>query len=39
MATKAPPKPLTRAILVGLAHIILIASLAAEQKFLPDKAI
>lgn len=37
--TKAPPKPFTKANLVGFAHSILIASLAPEQKFLPERAI
>jgi len=36
---KAPPIPETRVIFAGLFQIILIASLAAEQKFFPVKAI
>ena len=39
MNTKAPPSPLTNAILAGLHHMIVIAAFAAEQKLLPVKAI
>ena len=39
MNINAPPNPSTKETLAAFAQTMRIPSLAAEQKFLPDKAI